>query len=179
MINRIYNSTRKFGQLLSGAFGNNALATINDINNIVDQINITIGSKESTVITVTQPLPGGVILNGELACTCISGSGSCPSCCVKPCAYKCKSAVSIIETGPGIYDFVVTPNPNTTYYGAYLTIGNLSIINTGVTVEQTAPYTFRVVTYDIVTGVAVSGIFKNTIVEATLLVTNPDICTAP
>ena len=179
MINKLIPGIlRKFFTFSGGYKGDNRLSTINDINNIVDQINL-FSARESTVITVTQPLPGGPILNGELACNCESGTGSCPSCCVKPCAYKCKSNVSILETGPGIYDFVVTVNPNTTYYGAYLTVGNLSVINTGVTVEQTAPYTFRVVIYDNVTGIATSGIFKNTIVEVVLLVTNPAICTAP
>jgi hypothetical protein len=39
MLSKITNAGRTFASLISGRFGNNALATLNDINQVVDDIN--------------------------------------------------------------------------------------------------------------------------------------------
>lgn len=161
----------KFGTTPQTA--DNALARLADLNNLVNQINHSAGSRVFTAITVTQPGGGAPISTAVVAADCTAGNGTCKTCCVNPCAYHNTTSVTVVETVPGNYVVTIVPSPlnppGTNYIDSYIKVGNFQTIGAAATVEKTSTYTFLVKTYDSLTGIVASGIFNGTLIETTLV----------
>lgn len=154
------------------------LASIDQLNTLIDFVNEQ-ASTDLFTISVTHPI-GLPVTYAVTAGACVSGSGSCPTCLVTPCAYKPASSVTIIETSPGTYEFTVSPGigggGNSTAKNSYMIIPNFDTVGVAATVAQTAPFVFVVKTYMMATGVVTTNLFKNTIVEIKIISSDPNKC---
>lgn len=151
----------------------NALARLADVNTLIDQINRSSASRLFNATAVTQSGGGAPIVTSVAAADCLSGAGTCKICCNNPCAYHNSTSIAVVETVPGNYTVTIVPSPlnppNINYIDSYLKVGNFNTIGSAATVEKTGLYTFLVKTFDTTTGIVASGLFKDTIIEATLV----------
>jgi hypothetical protein len=171
MFNKIIPGVlRKFFTFTGPFIGDNRLATINDVNNLISQLNLSgNNSKESIVISVSD-LPGLALSVATVQCTCQGGGSGCPT-CLNACAYSCKSTAALTaNAAPGTYDLVITPSPNTTYYGSYVNVYNFLLPTSLATVEKISNFVYVIKTYN--AGVAAFDLFNNTTIEIVLLTTN-------
>lgn len=143
-------------------FADGRAAKISDINAFGDFLRRTsIFEADRYTVFVTQT--GGVVTPtlSVLGCSCVSGSGSCPTCLVTPCAYTCKSAISTFtQTGTGTYSLVLNPTQYDPFNEIDVQIGNLPVVG-WVTVTKTDTYTFQIKTYNSA-GTLASNLFNRT-----------------
>jgi hypothetical protein len=166
--NLIKGPFKAIQQFVTRGQGDNALATIKQLNDIINALNLnSTTSRELLVLSATHPI-GQPLSISTVACNCVSGSGNCPSCLVTPCAYKCGSSATLVETLPGIYDLVITPNPEITYYDSYILTGALGI-GFSIAVDKITPYHYSITTYANATGVITTQKLNKTPIEIVLL----------
>lgn len=192
MLTKLINSGRSFASLLSGRFGNNALATLNDVNQVVDDINF-IRNFTDVRILFTQTGTNNPILriisSGVASSKC---SGDCDTgnpdqdCCSKSMDLAQKknndNSISALRTGVGVYRLRIQALDKETYptglIGATFIIGAPSVLGNRVTVTfnplVTDPnlleYTVR--TYNDI-GTLSDGILSNTLINVSVY-RNPD-----
>ncbi len=174
MINRVSVSTRnllrKFGFTYPPTQGDNALATIKDVNFVIDSINNMI-SYRSFDFSIDQAGAAAPVITRLAA-----GATECPNNCTSICsACDCKNCtnetagafnMAAARTGVGVYTLTFSGSifDGSTIQNVGLFFTPLEAVTSNITVVKTSATVYTVRTY---TGaVAADGIFNDTVVAA-------------
>jgi hypothetical protein len=146
MLSKITNAGRTFASLISGRFGNNALATLNDINQVVDDINFINNFTDARILftqTGTLNPTFRIISSGVSSSRCSKecDSGGGDVCCDEVGSKHLKNTdwtFSMLRTATGVFTLRLTALNEDSYpeglLGATFIIGATSTLGNRVTV---------------------------------------------
>lgn len=133
--------------------GTNQLATIADVNTVIDKLNKSNSNTYAfNTIVVNEILGVGVSAVGY-AGGCTSPGSGCWS-CLNSCSYQdSKAAVNFVSTAPGVYTLTVSPDPDMPRItGASIRIGSFVAPGHMATVTPLSALEFEIKTFDILSG---------------------------
>lgn len=165
LLNYLVATRRRIFDLVNGT---NQLATVADVNSVVDSINKSNSATynfSSLVVSNPFGLPMTVVANGG---ACVSGGTGCWS-CLNTCQYKdYVKATTFTETAPGVFRLVLditTPVGGTPISKTSVRVNNFAAVNVAAAVNQVSPGVWDITTYDTTTGVAGANLFSNTFID--------------
>lgn len=142
MLSKIINSGRNFASLISGRFGNNAIATLNDVNQVVDDINFINNFKDVRILFTQTGTNDPLLRRITSGTSSVKCSGNCNAagtdCCEGTDKKDLENGYSALRTAIGVYTFRITALDKDSYpeglLGATFIIGASSTLGNRVTV---------------------------------------------